>query len=1001
MRVHRLSVTAFGPFPGTETVDFDTLNDAGLFLLTGPTGAGKSSVLDAVCFALFGHVPGARDSAKAFKSHHADAVAVPRVELEVTMRGRRFRLVRRPAWRRPSTRAKAGFVEEKATATAEELVGPQWKALSSRVDETGHLVTRLLGMTREQFCQVVMLPQGQFQTFLRAGAKERNDVLESLFATRRFQQMERWLVDERRAREAACAAHDAEIDALIARIHEVCSGAAGRDEVDFGLATEATLDYEGWRVAGSARLRETQHALNAAQEAVADSRVAAKAAEHAYDEGRTLAERQDRHLEAVRHLEALRSGHDTVAQRAGAIERSRDAAGLLPLVRLAQQASDALATAVARVHEVEQAVPTDRRGLHLGGHAGIGWLDAEVDALREAVSSMRPLLAAQQEVDDLNGELARLRAELDELETAAAELRRELATRPAELEQAAARRDEAARTAATLPAALDKAKRADTILTAAYECVELQGRFDDCRQRRLVAAETQVTARASLQDVRERYLGGIAVQLAAELVDGQGCLVCGSTTHPSPALPTAGHVDAADEALAQADLRLRDEELQRSERELSQVESRLSAASALARGHDTGAARASLEAATTEVTAARRATERQLHLTRELAKLSEAVEADNLLLGKAENGYHVLAGRRHELQERLQRQQSMLAERVGPGVRVEDREAELRDELARQVELATALKSATTAKAREQELSDQLDTVLAGTAFRSGGEVLQAHLPAAELANAEALNRAYHADLDSTSRLVDDPVLAVASQQQHPDLDSLAATADHARDQHFEMAHQTKALQSRHERLEALLAQLSDALARREPLRTARDLAVEVAGLCAGTAAANLTKTRLSHYVLGARLEQVVAAANIRLSGICGGRYQLQHSMERGVGDARGGLSLRVADTHTGQRRDPATLSGGETFYVSLALALGLADLVTNEAGGAELSTLFVDEGFGSLDSETLDEVLDELDALRSGGRCVGLVSHLAELRMRIPAQLNVVRSPAGSRLVS
>ena len=143
----------------------------------------------------------------------------------------------------------------------------------------------------------------------------------------------------------------------------------------------------------------------------------------------------------------------------------------------------------------------------------------------------------------------------------------------------------------------------------------------------------------------------------------------------------------------------------------------------------------------------------------------------------------------------------------------------------------------------------------------------------------------------------------------------------------------------------------------------------------------NLTKTKLSHYVLAARLEQVVQAANLRLAGICGGRYELEHTLMRGVGDARGGLGLRVLDTYTGVRRDPATLSGGETFYVSLALALGLADLVNNEIGGAELSTLFVDEGFGMLDADTLDEVMDELDALRTGGRSVGLVSHLAELR--------------------
>jgi exonuclease SbcC len=174
-----------------------------------------------------------------------------------------------------------------------------------------------------------------------------------------------------------------------------------------------------------------------------------------------------------------------------------------------------------------------------------------------------------------------------------------------------------------------------------------------------------------------------------------------------------------------------------------------------------------------------------------------------------------------------------------------------------------------------------------------------------------------------------------------------------------------------------------------------------VASLCAGTSADNQTRTKLSHYVLAARLQQVVAAANLRLSTISSGRYQLVHTMLKGVGDTRGGLGLRVSDGHTGAERDPATLSGGETFYVSLALALGLADLVRDEIGGAELSTLFVDEGFGSLDPDTLDEVLDEMDTLRSGGRCVGLVSHLDELRRRVPTQVQIVPSSRGSTVAN
>ncbi len=180
------------------------------------------------------------------------------------------------------------------------------------------------------------------------------------------------------------------------------------------------------------------------------------------------------------------------------------------------------------------------------------------------------------------------------------------------------------------------------------------------------------------------------------------------------------------------------------------------------------------------------------------------------------------------------------------------------------------------------------------------------------------------------------------------------------------------------------------------PLREEYERVARLAGLTAGTSADNERKMRLESYVLAARLEQVAAAATARLRRMSGGRYTLVHSDARG-GRGRSGLGLHVVDAWTGRERDTATLSGGETFFASLALALGLADVVTDEAGGARLDTLFIDEGFGSLDDQTLDEVLDVLDSLRERDRSVGIVSHVGDLRRRIPAQLEVVKNRAGS----
>ena len=197
MRLHHLEITGFGPFADPTHIDFDALSESGLFLLSGPTGAGKSSVLDAVCFALYGDVPGDRSTAKRLRSDHAHDDVVPRVVLEATLSGRRFRIDRSPAWSRPKKRGTGTTTEQARVVISERRPSADgaeaWHPLSTRLDETGHLVTRLVGMTLPQFCQVALLPQGRFQAFLRARSDERHALLQQVFQTGRFDSVERWL----------------------------------------------------------------------------------------------------------------------------------------------------------------------------------------------------------------------------------------------------------------------------------------------------------------------------------------------------------------------------------------------------------------------------------------------------------------------------------------------------------------------------------------------------------------------------------------------------------------------------------------------------------------------------------------------------------------------------------------------------------------------------------------------------------------------------------------
>jgi DNA repair protein SbcC/Rad50 len=305
-----------------------------------------------------------------------------------------------------------------------------------------------------------------------------------------------------------------------------------------------------------------------------------------------------------------------------------------------------------------------------------------------------------------------------------------------------------------------------------------------------------------------------------------------------------------------------------------------------------------------------------------------------------------------------------------------------------------------TAAAEHASRSRHLDTALRSAGFAVLAEVRAVRLGSGEISDLEALLQARSAERQQVDSVLRDPAVLAAAESEPVDVHALEQRlADVEQTRDAVLAEQNE-LARQADRLEQLHSDLDAALAAWRPVRAEHDTVSGLAALCAGTSSDNPDRVRLSSYVLAARLAQVVDAANERLTSMTAGRYVLERTDARGVGDRRGGLGLRVCDGWTGESRDPATLSGGESFVASLALALGLADVVAYEAGGVELGTLFVDEGFGSLDADTLDEVLDVLDDLRSGGRVVGLVSHMPELRARVGAQIRVAKSRGGSTLV-
>jgi exonuclease SbcC len=292
-----------------------------------------------------------------------------------------------------------------------------------------------------------------------------------------------------------------------------------------------------------------------------------------------------------------------------------------------------------------------------------------------------------------------------------------------------------------------------------------------------------------------------------------------------------------------------------------------------------------------------------------------------------------------------------------------------------------------------------LELATAEAGFDTADEAVSALLSSAQLGSLETAVTTHDRRLAAVGAVLEEPGAAELAALSPPDVPGLEAGHAEALAALGDARSRASLWESRAGRLTRLAADLATALTAWAPLRDELTLTTQLASFVDGKSADNRLQMRLSAYVLSYRLSQVVAAANERLAGMSDQRYSLEHTGRRGAGETRGGLSLLIRDDWSGESRDPATLSGGETFVVSLALALGLADVITQEAGGADLDTLFVDEGFGSLDADTLDDVMDTLDSLRDGGRVVGVVSHVAEMRDRIPTQLRVTKSRHGSTI--
>lgn len=1027
MRLHRLEVTAFGPFPATVEVDLDRLSESGLFLLTGPTGAGKTSVLDAVCFALYGDVPGERSSAKRLRCDQAAPGVAPRVELELTVSGRRFRLVRSPAWERPKKRG-TGTTTEPAHVVLAERRDEQWETLSTRLDETGYLVGDLLGMNLVQFTQVALLPQGRFQAFLRARSDERHRLLQQLFRTGRFEQVEAWLKERRVRLRRRSDEVEEQVADLTSRLSEAARadlpGACGDEAADPApqlglLADDGSLQAWADDLTASTAQALTDRKVDLERAAAAEHEAA-----RVLDLARERIALHERRSGALAEQRAL---VDAAPRQQADLERlagARRAAVVVPLARLARRADERVGSAASHVDACERSARLTWGDEHpLDDPVALAAIHEEARATLSTLEAVRPRLRRLHDtalrLDDLRGRHERDLHQVDELEAELARLPaavHEAREQHADLLARAERSDGLADRLEVVQARIDAHDQVATLTTAA----------EQARLEWLAAREAAAQAHEDLLGVREARIEAMAAELAGGLAVGGCCPVCGSAEHPAKAVAAPGAADAGAERAAQRDL----DDAKTHEHLLDGRHRDLLTRLEVERARTGGQGRAELldesarlRAELTEAESARAARSTAAQRVTALEQsLADTTRRHTALLADRAGREAAIAALDQEVTATRDEVRDVL---VDAGAETDGDEADDADKLHQRLEslvehhrarsraadeLATALDALGAARQAAHEAHHAAEQAAQQQAFADAGAAEAAYVDEAEVRALEQRTGEHQRRLDRVEQVLaevarrldelpDGPTHSPTDPDPDP-LPGLQAAHQAARRHAEEVGAEVATLAARHERLDGLAAGLAERLRAWAPLRADLALATRLGTFVEGRSADNHLQMRLSAYVLAYRLSQVVAAANERLARMSEHRYSLEHTAQRGAGETRGGLSLRVRDDWSGEARDPATLSGGETFVVSLALALGLADVITAEAGGAELDTLFVDEGFGSLDAETLEDVMDVLDSLREGGRVVGVVSHVAEMRDRIPTQLRVHKSRGGSSLV-
>ena len=1020
MKPISLTIEAFGPYRDSVTLDFNELQDHSMFLIAGPTGAGKTSILDAMVYALYGEPSGEVRKTDAIRSDFAELHRMTRVDFSFAIGDAQYRVERLPKQMVAKKRG-TGMREQNASATVYEMKDGEWKVIATSAAGIRDTIQRIIGFRKDQFLQVVLLPQGEFRKLLVASTSEREELLHTLFRTELYRKLQEALktaydeakagIEENLTKQTAfiqSIPHDEATPMVtIEHVRELLANRGRHREALAIDRDEAVTVVEQFNV-----LRNQWSLYNQAQQSLAE-------ATSKLDLVKTRETERVNLSEKVQFLNSLAPTHELYKQY---IEKQA------VLKTLEQALSDA-------EERVKLATQHEVRCLEV--YSGLEGQAESIQAKRTTLAQFQQQAKKFDELDVLKKEFSTLHSSLEELdskksEDALAKQRELVKTLEADLEALRKQLQDNNKFLEDTPIIQEQLNDLHRYSELLEDISKVEKEIDDKGQTLASLDETVQVAKVHLERLEHLMQEGRAFELVHLVVDNEPCPVCGSTEHPQLAAkpeiyPTKDEIEEARTA--------RDVALQKQASEVGQQKTLVTRLDELTKQVD---AQVSTLRLSMDGFSEKKFVSVQQDLLIKMDQFTVLRGKSDLLsktiddkeqklkvardkLATLELAHNELLKNLHDLEIRISSVQANIdaLSKTLPTTnmaawqkQLESLESDITayDEQVKvgKTNLDVAQEQLNAKRGRLETLSSQVKeetknlnlmyknyTKSLQTISLAEDDFVEALRDIKEIENYrtqlhaldEAFNKAqavYDAALKAAeivvkpSEAVSDEIYATAVEHRDTLVGNLAAWDK-----------ETKHIETTLISLEALEAAMGEAREKVKFLSRLNDLA--------NGGEQGFKNVTFERYVLGAILDEVVYAANLRLQKMSRNRYSLERSDYTGGGRGKQGLDLAVMDAFTGQSRPANTLSGGETFLASMALALGLADVIQSYAGGIHMDTMFIDEGFGTLDPDTLELAMETLVQLQSSGRLIGMISHVPELKSRIPAHLEVIRGDDGS----